>query len=272
MKTVLKKIIPFTLGQKLRGLWQKTQTVYYRGNNYTCPFCGNSFRKMLPGGFDLPVIREKQIIGAGRRENDVCPRCYSIDRDRLIYLYLTNKTDSLRKPIKLLHIAPGGALRAFLSSRANIEYHMGTKHHEGFYYTKDISIIDITEINYPDNTFDVILCNHVLEHISDDLKAMRELYRVLKGGGWAILQVPISKSLKQTFEDVSVKSAKEREKVFGQFDHVRIYGQDYPHRLAKAGFDVHIHNPVKERWNINNINRFAINKEENLFVAHKPKK
>lgn len=269
MKTVIKKIIPFTLGQKLRGLWQKTQSVYYNGNNYYCPFCGNAFRKMLPGGSKFPVIKEKQIIGAGRRDNCVCPRCYSIDRDRLIWLYLSNKTDVLKRTIKVLHIAPDGATRVWLSSQPNIDYTMGTKHHEGFYYTKDISMIDITELDFDDNSFDLILCNHVLEHISEDRKAMAELFRVLKPGGFAILQVPISMKLKETYEDESITEPKEREKYFGQFDHVRIYGQDYPERLKGVGFDVEILNPEKESWNIDNYEKYAINKDEDLYIAKK---
>ncbi len=270
MKSAIKKIIPFTFGQKLRGFWQKAQAAYYKGDRYFCPFCGNSFRKMLPGGSDFPVIKEKKIAGAGRRDNCVCPRCYSTDRDRLIFLYITHKTNMLTKPINLLHIAPDGAIRVWLSSQPNIKYTMGTKHHEGFYYTKDISIIDITELDYKDNSFDLILCNHVLEHIPEDRKAMEELFRVLRSGGYAILQVPISVILEKTYEDSSITRPKDREKYFGQFDHVRIYGQDYPERLRETGFQVQIYNPMKETWKVDNIDKYALNKEEDLFVAKKP--
>jgi SAM-dependent methyltransferase len=269
LKKTIKKLIPFTAGQKLRGLWQKTLGFYYRGNKYTCPFCNNSFRKMLPGGFDLPVIKEKHIIGAGRRELDICPRCYSTDRDRMILLYLQNKTDVFTKKIKLLHIAPEGALRAALRNHKNIEYTMGTKHHEGFYYSKDIMLMDITDVQSKDNTYDVLLCNHVLEHIDDDIQAMKEIYRVLKPGGWAILQVPISYKINETYENPSIKDNKGREIHFGQFDHVRIYGPDYFERLKSVGFKVEKHSPFKEDWKIEKLEEFALNNEEEIFVVFK---
>ncbi len=269
MKSAIKKYIPFTVGRKLRGLWQKTQSVYYKGNNLYCPFCGNSFRKMLPGGSNLPVIAEKEIIAAGRRNNCVCPRCYSTDRDRLIYLYIKYKTNFLKKHIKLLHVSPSGAVRAWLSSQPNIDYNTGTKHHEGFYYSKNIPYIDITKIDCEDQTFDLILCNHVLEHIKEDKKAISELYRIIKPEGQAILQVPISKKLKNTYEDPDITSPSDREKYFGQFDHVRIYGQDYTSRLEIAGFKVNILNPLKNNWNVENLDKFAINYNEDLYIALK---
>ena len=272
MRSYIKKFIPFTLGQKLRGLWQKTQSIYYKGNRYHCPFCGNTFRKMLSGGFDLPVIREKNIVGSGRRKNDVCPRCYSTDRDRLLYLFLKNKTDLFtRKKVKLLHVAPAGSMKALLSKQDNIEYVMGTKHHEGFYYSKDILIFDITDMSYANDTFDVILCNHVLEHIHEDMKAMSELYRVLKPGGWAILQVPISYTIPETYEDRTIELPREREKHFGQFDHVRIYGKDYFDRLTRVGFNCSQHDPFTENWGISDIESYALNKEESVFLATKEK-
>ncbi len=269
MRTPLKKLIPYSMGRRMRGLWQKSQSLYYRGNNYHCPFCDNNFRKLLPGGFDLPVIKEKQIIGGGRRNNNICPRCYSTDRDRLIYLYLKNYTSIFEKDIKLFHVAPSGALKALLTSQPNIDYTMGTKHHEGFYYARNIDLLDITKLNIQDNTFDVILCNHVLEHIHNDIKAMSELRRVLKPGGWAILQVPMSKLLKQTYEDPSITSEKEREKHFGQFDHLRIYGSDYNQRLEQVGFRVEVQNPYNDHWNIENLDKFALNKEESIYVVYK---
>ncbi len=268
MRSKIKKFIPFFIGKKLRGLWQRTQTVYYFGYKYKCPFCKNSFRKLLAGGFDLPVIYEKEIIGAGRRKNCVCPRCYSTDRDRLILLYLQNYSNIFTDKLDVIHVAPSGSLKAFLSKLDNINYQAGVKYHEGFYYSKDISIIDITDLKFEDKSFDVIFCNHVLEHIIDDHKAMSELYRILRPGGWAILQVPISRVLTETYEDSSITDPKEREKHFGQFDHVRIYGQDYPKRLEKAGFRVKQFDPV-EYMNLLEAEKYAINQKEILFVAYK---
>jgi len=264
----MKDIIPFWLGRKLRGGYQKLLGLLYSGNRYYCPYCDKSFRKFLPGGFDIPVIYEKKIIGAGYRQNDVCPRCYSLDRDRLVYLFLKEKTTIFTSPVKVFHVAPEGCLRALLNTQPNILYVPGVKYLEGYYYARQTNLIDITSIPYENESFDIIICNHVLEHIEDDILAMKELYRVLKPGGWALVQVPISNILQVTFEDGSVKSPEERERVFGQFDHVRIYGQDYRNRLESVGFHVRTFNPYKDNVSFGNKN-YAINPEEDLYVAYK---
>jgi SAM-dependent methyltransferase len=268
MRPPIKKLVPFWLAKKLRGGYQKVYAFILSGDKYYCPFCGYSFRKFRPGGIELPVIRERQIIGAGFRLNDVCPRCYSLDRDRLIYLFLSQKTNILTAPLKIFHVAPEGCIRALLSKHPNIEYEAGMKYHEGYYYDRNTNILDITDLKFDDESFDVIICNHVLEHVRDDHKAIGELYRVLKPGGWAILQVPISKLLDSTFEDASVITPEAREKVFGQFDHVRIYGKDYPSRLESRGFIVKIHNPYKDHWD-SDLDKYAINPEEDLYIAYK---
>jgi predicted SAM-dependent methyltransferase len=151
----------------------------------------------------------------------------------------------------------------------NLDYQEGVKYHDGFYYSKDIAIIDITKLTFEDNTYDVILCNHVLEHIIDDHLAMSELYRILKPGGWAILQVPISMALEETYENAKITEVKDREEHFGQFDHVRIYGKDYTSKLEKAGFKVEAISPYSQ-WNESAmLNKYAVNKNETLFIAHK---
>ena len=263
-----KKLIPFWLGKRLRGGWQKYLSFKYRGTDYYCPYCKNSFSKMLPGGTDLPVLKEKKIVGGGYRDNLVCPRCFSVDRDRMIYLYLTEKTDILTSPKKILHIAPEGSIRALLLSLPHIEYHDGIKYHEGYYYDRNVNILDVTQIPFEDNTFDVVICNHVLEHIVDDRKALSEIYRIMKPGAWAILQVPISLKLHDTFEDLSVTTPEEREKVFGQFDHVRIYGQDYPNLLEKRGFSVKRYSPFDETHQ-EELKKYALNPDEILYIANK---
>jgi len=270
MKDKIKRLIPFFLAKKLRGGWQKILGSYYKGNELLCPFCKHYFRKMLPGGFKLPIVEEKQIIGSGYRKNCVCPRCFSTDRDRLIYLYITKETDIFEKKIKLLHIAPESSLKYILRNSKNIDYHTGVKYYEGFYYSPDTSILDIENITYPDNEFDVIICNHVLEHVDNDKIAMAELYRVLKPGGWAILQVPISNSLEKTYENPEITDPEGREKHFGQFDHVRLYAKDYKDRLSEAGFKVKIFSPINDKWDFDQIiKKHAINPDENLYIAMK---
>lgn len=268
MKSAIKKLIPHSLARRVREIWQQIHALFYYGDKYYCPFCENNFRKLLPGGHDLPVIKEKQIIGAGLRNNCVCPRCHSTDRDRLIHLYLTNFTSILSETNSLLHVAPSGSLESLLKTIPNLKYDAGIKYHEGFYFSKDIPIIDIRELKYKDQNFDIIICNHVLEHIKEDLKAMKELYRVMKPGGWGLLQVPISNIIDKTYEDFTLTKNEDREREFGQFDHVRIYGSDYVDRLIKAGFKVEIVNPSAD-WGLKDLDKYAINKNELLYIVHK---
>ncbi len=145
------------------------------------------------------------------------------------------------EPVKLLHLAPEKPLMDLFIKQNNIDYLTADLNPE-----QVMVKMDITAIQYPDNIFDAILCNHVLEHIPDDRKAMRELYRVLKPGGWAILQVPVSKILEQTYDDITITSPQDREKYFGQKDHVRIYGKDYTQRLKEAGFTVDAYKWTKD--------------------------
>jgi len=267
-----KKIIPFWLGKKLRGGYQKILGFYYKGDHYYCPFCEHSFSKMLPDGFDLPVIKEKDIVGGGKRENCTCPRCFSKDRDRLIYLYLKHRTNIFHEPTKLLHIAPEAWMKELFMKRPNITYTAGVKQvtNMGYYYDRMTREIDITDIEMKDNLYDVVICNHVLEHVLDDKQAMSELFRVLKPGGFAILQVPIALALEETYEDYSIVSKRGREKYFGQFDHVRIYGKDYPKRLESVGFEVEVSHPKKDHWDIPDMEKYALNKKESLYIAKKP--
>jgi len=244
---------------------------YYRGQNVACPICGLGFRKMLPGGFQSDVITEKEIIGAGLRDNNICPYCLSTDRDRLVFLYLKYKADIFNKRLKILHVSPEPALYQVISRIQGIDYTIGTKYAEGSYYPAEITFFDLTGMPHQDNTFDLVICNHVLEHIPNDLQAMQEIHRILKPGGEAILQVPISYKIEKTLEDDTVVTEADRHRIFGQFDHVRIYGPDYQQRLESVGFTVNVHHPGDENWPHEDITKYALNQKEPLFVAHKPK-
>jgi len=269
MKIPGKKLVPYWLGMKLRGVWQKFLAMQYSGSEYHCPYCGNSFRKFLPGGSDFSILIEKQMVGAGYRDNMLCPRCFSVDRDRLIYLYLKEKTNIFTAPLKVLHIAPEGCLRALLMSLPNIQYKSGVKYFDGqYYYDRKVNLMDVSDMPFEDGSFDVVICNHVLEHIENDAKAVSEIYRVLLPGAWAILQVPISRILQTTFHDPNAITPKQREEVYGQFDHVRIYGQDYPDFLNKHGFMVKKFNPFQDGFH-EDLKKYALNPEESLFVAFK---
>ena len=191
----------------------------YRGNQVECPVCGSQFRKFMPYGRLKP------------RENALCPNCLSLERHRLMWLYLKEKTPFFTTQLHVLHIAP----EACFIPRFE-------KLHGSRYITADIESplakvkMDIHAIPFPENTFDVVLCNHVLEHVRDDIQAMREIHRVLKPNGFAILQVPFFNPVgEQTFSDDSITDPRERERIFGQSDHVRKYGHDYPERIRAAG-------------------------------------
>jgi SAM-dependent methyltransferase len=192
-----------------------------KGKTYTDPIDGKSFRKFLPYGYENP------------RENVLSPSTLSLERHRLLWLYLKNETDFFTRPIKLLHFAPEQAFYKRFKRLDHITY-----------TTTDLNSpladvkADICDLPFDDNSFDVILCNHVLEHIPDDTKAIQELYRVMKPGGWGIFQIPQDLKREQTFEDNTITDRKERARIFGQYDHVRIYGRDYFDKLRSVGFSV----------------------------------
>ncbi len=239
----------------------------YSGSEFECPFCGGHFRRLLPCGLKVPVLEEKRVVGAGYNPNCMCPRCHSIDRYRHVYLYLRNKTNLFdKKNLKVLHVAPEIQLNRVLRSCPNIDY-VTADLKSPFVMVK----MDVTNIENKDNWFDVIVCNHVLEHIPDDHKAMSELYRVLKPGGWAILQVPVSLSLDRTLEDSTAVTPEEREKIFGQEDHVRIYARDYKDRLETVGFRVKV-DKFEEKDSVSDIRKYALPRDENVYVCFKPER
>lgn len=199
-----------------------------KGSNVQCLCCGGKFITFLPGGISM------------KRANALCPHCRSLERHRLIWHYLRSKTDLFDVPKKMLHVAPELLFYKMFRDCKNLDYTPCAKFGDGYtdHYPEGTVNIDITDIKLPDNSFDVIICSHVLEHIPDDAKAMHELHRVLRPGGWAILQVPLDNSRDVTYEDFSITDPKERIQHFGQHDHVRVYGRDYEERLTQAGFQV----------------------------------
>ncbi|RPA68416.1 class I SAM-dependent methyltransferase [Cyclobacteriaceae bacterium YHN15] len=253
----LKEIIPLKLKRFILLQLKK-------GNKYLCPFCQFESKELGFFGIDFPVIIENEIIGSGRRSCS-CYSCGSTDRQRLVFIYLKYETQILKSPqnFKVLHIAPEPHLSHILYKLGFKEYVCGDLFTEGYTYPKFVQNMNILNIQYPDNYFDLIICNHVLEHIIDDHIAIKELSRVLKNSGQAILQVPISKKLNNTFEDRSVIRPEDREKIFGQADHVRIYGQDYSDRLEQNGFKVDRINIIEK------YQKFGLNPLEDLFICSK---
>lgn len=235
------------------------------GFRYECPLCKTQLASLEPLGEDFPVLIEKQVVG-GRQRKARCPCCRSSDRERLLYLFLLHQTDLFSRPTKLLHVAPEKRLTRLLAKCSHLNY-----------LTVDLDArpsrvmeqMDITNIPYPSESFDAILCNHVLEHVPEDRVAMSELYRVLRSGGWAILQVPISLT-DNTFEDLSITSPEEREKVYGQYNHVRLYGRDYVGKLRSVGFIVNEFNWLDHLENYGGSkNKYGLNPDETIYFAVK---
>jgi len=264
LRKVAKKIIPDAFWVHIRKVYRYITSLRYVGRKYQCPFCKGNFSLFLAEGVDSRLLKEKRVVGAGYRLNAICPRCFSSDRERLLYLYLKkSKPDIFFGRTKLLHVAPEYNLGMVLKSCAGIEYVSVDLNAEFADFQ-----MDITDIRENNDTYDVIICNHVLEHIQDDLKAMRELYRVLKKGGFAILQVPISYQIAETIEDGSVTCAEARKKNFGQEDHVRIYGIDYVSRLVKVGFAVNVINFIRE-LDSSSVSKYALLEDEKIFLCSK---
>lgn len=230
----------------------KVVAVFYRGKRVACPVCHHSFRSFLP-------------YGRQARSNALCPHCLSLERHRMIWLFLQNETSFFEQPLQVLHIAPEACF-----------IHRFEKLHAKGYLTADLESplakvkMDVHAIPFEDNRFDVVFCNHVLEHVADDRKAMSELYRVLVPGGFAILQIPLFYPLPETtFEDPSITTPAAREKAFGQSDHVRLYGKDYADRLRSAGFTV---NEIKyaEQLPQAEVTKYALPLDEPVFYCIKP--
>lgn len=213
------RFVPRTYLQRIGGSGIKVIGLFYRGQKVLCPVCTTGFRSFLPYGRINP------------RPNALCPNCLSLERHRLIWLYLQEKTNFFTGALHVLHIAPEAC---FIKRFEKI--------HGNHYITADIESplakvkMDIHKIPFGENTFDVVLCNHVLEHVRDDIEAMSEIYRVLKSGGFSIMQIPFFNPVADvTFEDNTITDPREREKIFGQNDHVRKYGKDYTQRIERSG-------------------------------------
>jgi len=224
LKSIFKFIlntIPRPLLIRLSYIARPILIFFLRGNKFTDPIDGKSFKNFLSYGY------EKQ------RDNVLSPSTLSLERHRLLWLYLQNETDFFSAKKKVLHFAPEQCFLKRFRKLDNLNYTT----------TDLLSPIadvkaDICDLPFEDNSYDTILCNHVLEHIPDDSKAMKELFRVLKPGGYGIFQIPQDLNRETTFEDNTITDKAERAKVFGQYDHVRVYGRDYFKKLRSIGFKV----------------------------------
>ncbi len=236
----------------------------FRGKGYTCNICGAIYSRFVPHlpGPNISDAIEKYTVIAGFGSNVFCPNCLSTNRERLVLAILKDQLSIDGKTI--LHLSPEKHVFNFINKRAVVTT---ADIEPGFYrgIDKKVQYADIMHLPFPDNSFDIIIANHILEHIADDEGAMRELFRVLKKDGTAILQVPFSLTIKATFEDTAINNPSLQEKLFGQNDHVRIYAaEDYIMRLVNAGFKVRI---LKEQ-DLEKYKMYAIQEGEWVFMAH----
>ena len=231
MKHLIKLIlnlIPRPVLQRVAEWIVPVVGLLYLGKGKQCPLCGCQRRRFLPYGY------------VTSRENALCPNCLSLERHRLLWLWLVRESDIGRGAMalpKMLHIAPEVALmRKFKKMYASTPDR---------YVTADLESpladmhFDVQQIPLEEESFDAIICNHIMEHVEDDGKALRELYRIMRRGGWGVILSPVELEREKTFEDDTITDPAERTRIFGQYDHRRIYGRDYAARLREAGFEVY---------------------------------
>ena len=231
MKHLIKLIlnlVPRPLLQRVAEWIVPVVGLLYLGKGKQCPLCGCQRRKFLPYGY------------VTSRENALCPNCLSLERHRLLWLWLVRESDIGRGAMalpKMLHIAPEVALmRKFKKMYASTPDR---------YVTADLESpladmhFDVQQIPLEAESFDAVICNHIMEHVEDDHKALSELYRIMRRGGWGVILSPVELEREKTFEDDTITDPAERTRIFGQYDHRRIYGRDYAARLREAGFEVY---------------------------------
>jgi SAM-dependent methyltransferase len=256
----MKRIYKFLLNKLPRPLlirlsypFKMIAPLLYKGNKVECPVCERSFSKFLSYGSDV-----------AHREGVLCPYDLTLERHRLMWLYLRDFSDFFTaKKLDVLHIAPEQCFHKKFKAQSNLSYLTGD-------LVSPIADMhfDLHSIPLEDNRFDVVFCNHVMEHVNDPIQCMKELYRVMKPGGWAIMQVPQDLSREETYEDKSITSPEEREKHYWQKDHVRLFGKDYPNYLEKVGFVTEIFDK-ESKIGAEKMERYRLMEKEILYIFHK---
>lgn len=227
-----------------------------------CNICNNKVADFLPAGMKNNIFEKHHIIGGGYRTNCICPYCAACDRERWIYYVIKYKTDISKITGRVLHFAPEKMISEYIKSNANIDYYTGD-----LVSGRAMHVTDITNIQYKDETFDYVICNHVMEHIPDEEKAVNEIKRVLKQNGKWIFSFPICIDMK-TYEDSAITSPSARLEAYGQEDHVRLYGNDYVERFEKYGLKLQIFTPQDELED-SLIEKYGFIKDDVVIIATK---
>jgi SAM-dependent methyltransferase len=256
MKSIISLVLRYIPRPYLQlvGHWAaRGLSIFYIGNTVECPVCNSKYRKFLPYGRNT-----------SSRENALCPSCLSLERHRLMALYMKRKTNFYTANLKVLHVAPEYCFIDRFEQMKNLDY-----------ITADIESplakvkMDIHQIPFEDNTFDVAFCNHVMEHVDDYILAMGELHRVLKPGGWALIQSPQDMKCEVTYEDPTITDPKEREIHFLQNDHLRLFGRNYGRELEKGGFKVTEDRFVMDELSKAEVLRYSLPGEEIVYFCQK---
>ena len=226
----------------------------------TCPISETNFAEFIP------LYKQSDPALPSHAQLRISPDSGARGGLRTQWLYLKHETDLMKDNINLLHFGPEYCYYRIFKEMNNISYYPADKNNNK--YSKDIKYADLKELDIEANTFEMIICNHVLEHVEDDKKAVMEMYRVLKPGGTAILTVPIDSQRNETYEDLSVTKPKDREREFGQWDHLRYYGLDFQQRLESAGFTVKNERYAKS-FSIGDYEKYGL-ADEPIFVCKKP--
>lgn len=263
MKELLKHFIPHNWRPYIKRL-------FWFGFSHHCKVCNAHVRHLLPEGYNFQVLLDLDVVGGEHLSGRTCPVCYANMRTRLVWFYLSSEC-KFNERTKLLHLAPEMGIYWNLSASKTVDYIVGDINPNRYPWALGICRVDITDMHsYPDASFDVILANHILEHVPDDKRALSEILRVLRPGGCAILQVPISMRNEHTLEDLAITTPREREQTYGQFDHLRLYGhQDFPCLLERVGFNVTFYNAF-DRYEKNELTSWLLNPRETIFVATRP--
>lgn len=203
------------------------------GGRRHCVLCGHQVWRFMPyrRGVAAPLMVALEVVGSDP-VNFECPHCGAHDRERHLLLYLRASGLLAALPtLEVLHFAPEKRLGRVLRAAAQARYLMCDLYPQ----SPEVMRVDMTDMPFEDCSFDLLLANHVLEHVQDDLRALTEIRRVLKPGGHAILQTPYSRKLAATWSDPGIADDAARLEAYGQEDHVRLYGAEIFRRFASVG-------------------------------------
>lgn len=258
LRARIRSALPSATVERIARWRRRLRASSLSGDAVSCPLCDGRFAGFLPAGERHPIFERHDFVAGGHRPNVRCPRCDSRERERLLRRFLDEPAQAplLNASASILHFAPERRLETFFRGTA------------ASYVTADLDgagvdrRIDVTDIPFAAATFDLVVCNHVLEHVPDDRRALEEIGRVLKPDGVAVVQVPRAVDLETTYEDPGKRTEAERIEAFGQFDHVRIYGRDYAQRLSAAALAFDGWLPGED-----DCRRFGLDRRDPLMVG-----